>query len=110
MDDEFLEIFGDFLQTTVDVRTYEGDGNSGPIFAAPRQAEEVLVEYTTRLIMASNGQGKTSDTRLYVRLSYKDWFKLESEVTLASGAKLKVGRLDSFEVFGFPAHAVVYLV
>lgn len=105
---EFEEVFEDALTETVEVQTLLGTGANGPMFSATLPVAGLMVERVERMVRTTSGDDKASDTTLYMDNAKVDHFTNGSQV-LYRGEKRVVIKRNILDVFGLPAHSVVYL-
>lgn len=110
--DEFEDLFSDWLDDTVEVATWAGDGAAGPRFLTAVEVNGVYTEDTINQVTDTNGNQVVSKTVLYVPAADLSHFTPGSKVTspaLETGVESRVVTVSRLTVPGLPSHAVVYL-
>jgi len=107
--DDFHDVFDDLLAGTAQVRTRTGGGAYGDQFAPTQEVADLMVEYVDRLVTTPTGGTVQSTSRLLMHPASAGPFTYGSEVTLPNGRVAKVVGVDSFDVYGLPNTATVYL-
>ena len=87
---EYEEAFGEWLDQTLSVETFQGAGPRGPVHADPVDVEKCMVKTGNRLVRGSNGEERVSDTTVTTVLGNEGAFLPESFVTLPDGRRRQV--------------------
>lgn len=110
--DDFEDLFSDWLDNTVEVKTWAGDGATGAKFLTSVAVTGVYVEDTVNQVTDTSGNQVVSKTVLYVPAADLSHFTPGSKVTspaLEPGVESRVVTVSRLTVPGLPSHAVVYL-
>lgn len=107
-EDDFADLFDDWMTKNVSVKKFTGTGFDGAIFDAPVVVEKVMIEDARKLVRASDGNQKVSETTIYVHAEDASKITLHSLVQLPD-RESTVLRIASPEVYGLFSFIVVNL-
>lgn len=100
----FTEEFGDFLQHSVLVETFEGANAFGDQFSSAAEVEGLMVQETSAVVQVSSGEYQQSEAMITGDLPVFDQFKVKSKVTLPSGRVAYVIKTARHALDGWPSH------